>query len=143
MGDRLDIMPAPRSSRILRRALIAVAIPAFLLASYISAWLAVSWTTQQGIIRRTTASQVAPAFKPVMWYCGRPLPGSHLLSDLWWVLNPLYIEAPGEGFDYPLSMSLAPYPEEGFHVSIPAHAIRRAQREAERRSGAAPRTDDR
>jgi len=74
--------------RILRRILIAAAIPLLLVLGYIGTWLAVSRAEHDGLISIQTVQIVRPAFAPLLSYGESDRPGAGLLRQLWWMVNP-------------------------------------------------------
>jgi len=75
--------------RTIKRAALLLGVPVLLLSWYMSAWLTVSRAAHQGFISAATATEVAPAFKPILAYCSAGHPGAKSLKRVWWALNPL------------------------------------------------------
>jgi len=80
-------MPPTRPRRIVKWTAIAVVAPLLLLASYVSAWLAVSNAYYRAQISSTTADHAAIAFRPIVLYCDTDMPGADTLCRVWWRMN--------------------------------------------------------
>jgi len=74
--------------RIVRRAVMALAVVVLLPVWYVGSWLAISRAQRDRLIHPRTAQKISPAFRPIVDYCDTELPGSNTLRRLWWYLNP-------------------------------------------------------
>jgi hypothetical protein len=73
--------------RIVRRAVMALAIVVLLPVWYVGAWLAYSRAAQEELMPYPVQSGLAPLFRPAVAYADSEWPGALLLSNLWWKLN--------------------------------------------------------
>jgi len=80
-------MPATRSRRIVRRAVMALAVAMLLPVWYVGSWLIVSKAANSGVISYKAALVIHPAFEPLNAYCLLGMPGSESLYHLWWSVN--------------------------------------------------------
>lgn len=86
-------MPTSRPRRIVRRAVMVVAVVVLLLAWYVGSW--VLWPRVcDGILYGRAPTLVAAInrfFDPITSYSQSGCPGSDVLSRLWWWANPEYL----------------------------------------------------
>jgi hypothetical protein len=64
--------------------MMTVAAAVLLLSGYVSAWLVMS----RARLNPALEQKVRPVFAPLIGYCNLELPGSGLLIDLGWRINP-------------------------------------------------------
>lgn len=84
--------------RIVRRAVMALAVVVPLVAEYVSAWLCwaryridVYWEVPSNVV-----TTIDHCFDPIHWYTRNDYPGSDTLSRLWWKFNThLHWSSPG------------------------------------------------
>jgi hypothetical protein len=88
--DGLDHYDARMTRRrhIVRRVVLAAAVPLLLLCGYIGTWLAVSRAEHDGFISIQTVRTVRPVFAPLLGYSESNRPGARILRELWWLVNP-------------------------------------------------------
>jgi hypothetical protein len=110
--------PSPRK-RIVRRAVMAVAVVLLLPMAYVSAWLSASRAIHNGIISAhcLVSNLGFVVFAPLMDYSGSDRPGSRQLFDLWWTINP--IERRGSERYVMPSFALAPRDEQTKFQMLP------------------------
>jgi hypothetical protein len=84
-------MPCTRRRRIVRRAVMALAVVLLLPVWYVAAWLAVSRAAHDGMIRPATVLTIRPAFAPLITYCESELPAAAWLRGVWWRINPVTV----------------------------------------------------
>jgi len=104
-------MPLTRRHRIVRRAVMALVVVVLLPIGYVGVWLAISRAEHDGHIGRATVQGIRPAFVPLVRYCESELPGSDVLGEMWWLVNPPKIETGKSGaltFKYVTTPQLAP-----------------------------------
>ena len=77
-----------RRRRIVRRVLVAAAVPVLLVLGYVGTWLAVSRAEHNGYITFQTVQTARPVFTPLISYGESDRPGAGLLRELWWMVNP-------------------------------------------------------
>jgi len=77
-------MHTTRSRRIIRRAVMALAVVVLLPVWYVGTWLVLSRAAREDMIDGSMTAQIRPAFVPLIWYCNSDLAGAELLHDIWW-----------------------------------------------------------
>ncbi|MBL8850047.1 MAG: hypothetical protein JNG89_10190 [Planctomycetaceae bacterium] len=108
-------MTEPRKRRIVRRMLAALAVPFLLIGWYVLSWMIISRAAQQETISADMAIRIAPAFAPIVQYCRAKMPGSQMLTETWWTLNPRRQPTMPDGTLWPEALNMVPggmYPPE-------------------------------
>ena len=80
-------MPTTRRRRIVRRAVMPLAILPLLLSGYVGSWLVFSMAAQANLVPLGIGSTVVPLFGPLVRYSESDWPGAVQLRALWWRLN--------------------------------------------------------
>src|SRR5262245_46063674 len=104
-------MRATRPRRIVRRAVIALAVVVLLVAWYVSAWLLVTHATQRSIIDGSVALRIRPVFEPLRRHAETRYPGASMLSQLWWATWRLEDKRQVIAGNPP-ALAFAPFPRE-------------------------------
>jgi hypothetical protein len=74
--------------RIIRRAVMALAVVVLLPGWYVASWLSISRLADEGFVSRGTTNTIRPAFEPVLLYCECGMPGADVLTKTYWAVNP-------------------------------------------------------
>jgi hypothetical protein len=82
-----------RKRRIVRRAVVALAVVVLLSSGYVFAWLIVSRAAHDGYLGPVHVRIARPMFDPLVRFCETDLPAANALCALWWNVNPRLIRS--------------------------------------------------
>lgn len=78
-------MTVSRRRRIVRRALLVCTGTMVLFSWYVCAWIAMGKAEGRQLLRQRTLDSARSCFLPLIEYCESDLPGSALLSRVYWL----------------------------------------------------------